>query len=104
MDDGRDKILRNVDNYQSRRRNVSENLNLNFYLLLLPFRNAFEVCQFLEGNLYCFCLILCCILVTRLELQLSHVSLLLLLDLSHYKRLIQFQYSYPWNFCFRHRN
>jgi len=49
IDGGRTKIIRNVDNYQSRRRNVSENSNLNFYLLLLPFRNAFEVYQFLEG-------------------------------------------------------
>ena len=67
IDDGRTKILRNVDNYQSSRRNVSENSNLNFYLLLLPFRNAFEVYQFLERILYCFYVILCCILVTRPE-------------------------------------
>ena len=68
MDDGRTKILRNVDNYQSRRRNVSENLSLNFYLLILPSRNLFEICQFfLKGLLYCFCVILCRILVTTPE-------------------------------------
>jgi hypothetical protein len=42
------KILRNVDNYQSRRRNMSENLNLNIYLLLLPFHNVFKIFQFFK--------------------------------------------------------
>jgi len=50
MDDGRTMILRNVGNYQSMRRNVSENLNRNFYLLLLPFRNVFEICQFFKRH------------------------------------------------------
>ena len=64
MDDGRTKILRNVDNYQSRRRNVSENLNLNFchYYRSVTY---LKFASFLKGFLYCFCAILCCILVTR---------------------------------------
>ena len=59
--DGRTKILRNVDNYQSRRRNVSENFNLIF------------VCYYYRSVMYmnfvvsCFCVILCCILATRPE-------------------------------------